>query len=256
MFDSQRASTPYRMLSRFALVLVYGRPAGESEVRPMFDPGMRRSARGRTVDNRLTISLKLCMFTYMDVKQPQDRRRAILEAGLAVLREQGLAGFTQPNVAARAGLRQGNLTYYFATRADLLAAVARTAVDLQLGAVRTLLKSADSLKEAMAAIGAAVVRHENTRVFVALNQAADQEPALQALFNEILEGFVQAITDFLKRMNLPSTQAYVDLLHAVFVGLSVIDLATGRRNGKARALAALKSVFDLLSRHAASTKER
>jgi AcrR family transcriptional regulator len=193
------------------------------------------------------------MFTYMLSKQ--DRRRAILEAGLSVLREEGLAGFTQPNVAERAGLRQGNLTYYFATRTDLLAAVARAAVDVQLGAARILLQSVGSLQEAATAIAAEVAGHENTRVFVALNQAADREPALQALFNELLEGFVQAITDFLKRMNLASTQGYVDLLHAAFVGLSVIDLATGRKNGKARSLAALKSAFNLLSNHEASKKE-
>ena len=192
----------------------------------------------------------------MHSKAPQDRRSAILEAGLAVLREEGLAGFTQPNVAAKAGLRQGNLTYYFATRADLLAAVARSAIDLQLGAAKALLGSAQSLNDATNAIGAMVVRHANTRVFVALNQAADQEPALQALFNELLEGFVEAITDFMKRMNLRPTQSHVDLLHAVFVGLSVIDLATGRKNGSARALAVLKTLFKLLSTNEASIKER
>jgi AcrR family transcriptional regulator len=192
----------------------------------------------------------------MITKRPQYRRRAILEAGLAVLSEEGLAGFTQPNVAARAGLRQGNLTYYFATRADLLAAVARAAIDLQLGAARTLLASAESLKQAADAIGAAVTRHENSRVFVALNQAADQEPAIQALFNELLEGFVQVIADFLKRLNLRSSESHIDLLHAVFVGLSVIDLSTSRKHGKARAVAALKTLFSLLSNHAASTKER
>ena len=186
----------------------------------------------------------------------QDRRRAILEAGLAVLREEGLAGFTQPNVAARAGLRQGNLTYYFATRVDLLTAVARTAIDLQLGGARAMLNSAESAKEAIAAIGAAVVRHENSRVFVALNQAADQEPALQGLFNELREGFAEAIADFLKRLNLPSTRSHVDLLHAVFVGLAVIDLATSRKNGKGRSVAALKTVFDLFSKREASSKEK
>jgi AcrR family transcriptional regulator len=196
------------------------------------------------------------MFTYMILKTPSDRRSAILAAGLSVLREEGLAGFTQPNVAAKAGLRQGNLTYYFATRADLLAAVARAAIDLQLAAAKMLLRSAKSLNEATAAIGAVVVRHENTRVFVALNQAADQERALQALFNELLEGFVEEITDFLKRMNLRPTQSHADLIHAVFVGLSVIDLATGRRNGGARAIAVLKSLFKFLSNHDASTKEK
>ena len=192
----------------------------------------------------------------MKTKQMQDRRRAILEAGLAVLREEGLAGFTQPNVAARAGLRQGNLTYYFATRVDLLTAVARTAIDLQLGGARAMLNSAESAKEAIAAIGAAVVRHENSRVFVALNQAADQEPALQGLFNELREGFAEAIADFLKRLNLPSTRSHVDLLHAVFVGLAVIDLATSRKNGKGRSVAALKTVFDLFSKREASSKEK
>lgn len=196
------------------------------------------------------------MFTYMKHRAPQGRRSAILEAGLAVLREEGLAGFTQPNVAAKAGLRQGNLTYYFATRADLLAAVARAAIDLQLGAARALLGSAKSLNDATTAMGAVVVRHENTRVFVALNQAADQEPALQALFTELLEGFVEAIADFLKRMNLQPTQSHIDLLHAVFVGLSVIDLATGRKNGSTRALAVLKSLFKLLPNSEASRKER
>ena len=173
-----------------------------------------------------------------------------------MLREEGLAGFTQPNVAAKAGLRQGNLTYYFATRADLLAAVARAAIDLQLGAAKALLGSAKSLNDATTAMGVVIERHENTRVFVALNQAADQEPALQALFNELLEGFVEAITDFLKRMNLRPAQSHVDLLHAVFVGLSVIDLATGRKRGSARALAVLKSFFKLLSNNEASIKER
>lgn len=192
----------------------------------------------------------------MKTKQMQDRRRAILEAGLAVLREEGLAGFTQPNVAARAGLRQGNLTYYFATRVDLLTAVARTAIDLQLGGARAMLNSAESAKEAIAAIGAAVVRHENSRVFVALNQAADQEPALQGLFNELREGFAEAIADFLKRLNLPSTRSHVDLLHAVFVGLAVIDLATSRKNGKGRSVAALKTVFDLFSKREASSREQ
>ncbi|MHC5540598.1 TetR family transcriptional regulator, partial [Singulisphaera rosea] len=52
-----------------------------------------------------------------------DRRQEIIEAGLATLRERGYSGFTQPRVATRAGLRQSHLTYYYPTRADLLAAV-------------------------------------------------------------------------------------------------------------------------------------
>jgi uncharacterized membrane protein len=44
-----------------------------------------------------------------------------------------------------------------------------------------------------------------------------------------------------------SRQARIDLFHVLFVGLSVIDLATARRNGKARAKAVLNLAFQMLS---------
>ena len=108
----------------------------------------------------------------------RDRRQDIIKASLAVLRASGYAGFTQPRVAAEVGLRQSHLTYYFPTRVDLLAAVARVAIDRQLLAVDSILAAA-SVREAAKAIANVAVRHENTRVLMALVQAADQEPALR-----------------------------------------------------------------------------
>ena len=43
------------------------------------------------------------------------------------------------DVAGLAGLRQSHLTYYYPTRVDLLAAVARAAIDGQLAAVDAVL---------------------------------------------------------------------------------------------------------------------
>src|ERR1700749_4290862 len=100
----------------------------------------------------------------------------ILDAGLTILREQGLAGLTQPRVAAKTGLRQSHLTYYFPTRTDLVAAVARVGMEAQLAAVRSLFNSISSPEQGAERIASAIVRHENTRVLAALNQAAHQEP--------------------------------------------------------------------------------
>ena len=61
----------------------------------------------------------------------EDRRKHIIDAGLGLLREEGLPGLTQPRIATRTGLRQSHLTYYYPTRAALVAAVARAAVDTQ-----------------------------------------------------------------------------------------------------------------------------
>jgi AcrR family transcriptional regulator len=100
----------------------------------------------------------------------QDRRQDILDAALAVLREHGYVGFTQPRVAARAGMRQSHLTYYFPTRADLLVAVAGAAAEAQLAVADALLEG--SSPEAAASIARLVAQAENTRVLLALVCAA------------------------------------------------------------------------------------
>jgi AcrR family transcriptional regulator len=180
-------------------------------------------------------------------KYMKDHRRAILDAGLTLLRESGLAALTQPKVAAKTGLRQSHLTYYYPTRADLVAAVARVAMEAQLAAIRSLVKSASSKRKTASTIAAATVMHENTRVLSALNQAADQEPAVRKLFNELLEAFMSELRALLETLGLPANEPQVDFIHALFVGLSIIDLATARRKGKVRAEAVLNLAFALLS---------
>ena len=177
----------------------------------------------------------------------QDHRKAILDAGLTLLRENGLAALTQPKVAAKTGLRQSHLTYYYPTRADLLAAVARVAIEAQLATIRSLVKGASSKRKTASTIAAVTVMHENTRVLSALNQAADQEPAVRELFNELLGGFMSDLRALLETLGLPANEPQVDLIHAVFVGLSIINLATARQKGKVRAEAVLNLAFTLLS---------
>jgi AcrR family transcriptional regulator len=194
----------------------------------------------------ILLVLHIVWYTYQGC-DVQDHRKRILEAGLTILREQGLAGLTQPRVAAMTGLRQSHLTYYYPTRADLRTAVARVAIETQLAGLRALVNSISSPKLAAAKMAAVAARHQNTRVLVALNQAADQEPTVQALFNELLDGFVAELATLLDKLQLSPTPARIDLLHALLVGLSVIDLATGRKNYRARTKAALSLAFDLLS---------
>ena len=190
--------------------------------------------------------LYIVWYTYQ-VTNVQDRRKKILDAGLTILREQGLAGLTQPRIAAMTGLRQSHLTYYYPTRADLLTAVTRAAIEAQLAGARSLTKGIVSAKQAAAKIATVAARRENTRVLAALNQAADQEPTVRALFTELLDGFIAELGALLEKLKLSPTEARIDLLHALFIGLSIIDLATRRKNGRARAKAALSLTFDLLS---------
>jgi AcrR family transcriptional regulator len=207
----------------------------------MVQPAMRSKQGLKTV-----VSF-LIWYTYQHSENSmQDRRKQILEAALSLLREHGLAGLTQPRVAAKTGLRQSHLTYYFPTRTDLVAGVARVGMEAQLDAVRTLFNGISNSQQAADRIAAVTVRHENTRVLAALNQAADQEPVVREVFNELLSGFVHEIDGLLQKLQLPSSEAHVDLLHALLVGLAMIDLATARRRGKVRAKAVLNLAFQSL----------
>lgn len=178
----------------------------------------------------------------------QDRRQDIVEAGLATLREHGYVGFTQPRVAARAGLRQSHITYYHPTRLDLLAAVGRAAVDRQLAAVDATLGALSSPEEAARAIADLVTRHENTRVLMALAQAGDEEPRLRELFRELADGIVARVAAFLNRLRgHPVDEEAARFVHALSVGLAVVDLATRRPDGKQRAAVVLATALHLIA---------
>ncbi|WP_044043729.1 TetR/AcrR family transcriptional regulator [Caballeronia insecticola] len=174
----------------------------------------------------------------------QDRRQIILEAALATLREEGYLGFTQPRVAARAGVRQSHLTYYFPTRLALIEAVARTAIEGQLAAVDAF-AGESSPKVTAASIASVAMRHENTRVLMALAQAADEEPSIRSLFRELAEGVAVRITRMLEAMGLVVTKEHVSMVHSLVVGLAVIELAVGRTDAKRRATVAIETLFSL-----------
>ena len=172
----------------------------------------------------------------------QDRREIILKAAIATLREHGLSGFTQPRVAKRADVRQSHLTYYFPTRLALLEGVARLAVDGQLAALQSIV-GLTSVPAVIKNITAMIGRHENTRVLMALAQAADEEPSLRSLFRELANGIVLRLRQLLENLHLDATEEQVFLIHSLSVGMAVVDLATQRPHSKRRVEAILESLF-------------
>ena len=103
-----------------------------------------------------------------------DRRAILLDAAIAAVREGGYAALTQPTVAARAGMSQSHLTYYFPTRSDLVTAAAERAVSAQLtrlDAWEVPPSREAAIKNAMTLVTATAT----TRVFMALVQAAEAE---------------------------------------------------------------------------------
>jgi AcrR family transcriptional regulator len=176
----------------------------------------------------------------------RDKRTRIVQAGLEVIREQGFNAFTQIQVASRVGLRQSHLTYYFPTRSDLLAAVARAAIEGQLAMLDDLLEL-KTTEEVASLVGRRVAKHENTRVMMALVQATEEEPLLRELFRELADGILERLGKLLSNLGANPTDENRRLLHALSVGLAVVDLAVGRPGGERRAADVFRGVLELLA---------
>ena len=157
----------------------------------------------------------------------RDRRQAIVAAALEVIGESGLAGFTQPRVAARAGMRQSHLTYYFPTRDDLLVAVADEAVARRVDVLRAAHAAAGGPREQVAALARVLTSPEQTRVLLALTQAADRDDHVRASFGALAAGVGPLSAGLLESVGADADQAALALLQATATGIAVLALARG-----------------------------
>jgi AcrR family transcriptional regulator len=111
-------------------------------------------------------------------------RERILAAAMTILREDGIQGLSQVQVARRAKVRQSHLTYYFAKRHDLIEAVA----------IRFLEGVAHGLDETGAAVdatpllarlAAVIVEPRHMRMFTGVIVEADGDPKVRAILVRI-----------------------------------------------------------------------
>jgi hypothetical protein len=106
------------------------------------------------------------------------------------------------------------------------------------------------------AIASAVVRHETTRVMMALAQAADEEPTLRSLFRELADGVALRFARLLENLNISVTEEKVALIHAATVGLAVIEMPQNAQtaNGAPKRFSIRVCVSDRQSKRRQSLK--
>lgn len=120
-----------------------------------------------------------------------DRRTAILDGALAVLAEQGMRGLTHRAVDAAAGLPPGSTSYYFRSRAALVAGCVQRLVERDLAedvaAVNAAVLAAGQdlpavLVTVLTTVGVrmATVERQRTLARYELSLASVRDPALRA----------------------------------------------------------------------------
>jgi AcrR family transcriptional regulator len=184
-----------------------------------------------------------------------DRRESLIEAAIAVVREGGYPALTQPKVAARAGMSQSLLTYYFPTRSDLVRAVAERIVRAQFDRIDAQ-GTPPSPEAAVRNVTELVTATGTTRVFMALVLAADAEPSARAPLGELVAGMRERATHLLAALagdtgnpeQIAAHGADGRLFHAAVVGATILSLTEGDQADHEATAHMLERLVELLTR--------
>jgi AcrR family transcriptional regulator len=162
-----------------------------------------------------------------------DVRTRILESALALLAESGVTELTQPKVSRGAGVSQSHLTYYFPTRADLLLAVARHAIEEVMTRLHEAVArgesgrggAGESAERGAGVLVAALTDKRNIRVMLGLVVASDEDRKIKASLRQFVKDVRAVLAQELRAMGANVGDEAVAALHATAVGLAVLNLA-------------------------------
>lgn len=130
-------------------------------------------------------------------RDPEGRRRKIVEAAAELIPEVGVAGLTHRLVAARAGVPLGATTYYFTDLDELSAAALRHLTDrvaADLAGWAALLDASDDVPATLAALTAEYLADRSRALLeTELYVAAARRPELRPLALEWDEGLARIL---------------------------------------------------------------
>ena len=150
---------------------------------------------------------------------------SILNAGVLLLKEKGIAALTQPQVAKAAGVKQSHLTYYFPTRTTLLLAIAEQTISTAMSDIAAHLAEKPESKTLAATLSEIMITGLPPRVIIGLIVAADAEPEIRQSLRDLINDARAHIQALLVKAGLAASSDAALLFHATVVGLAVMHQA-------------------------------
>ncbi|MGW9349747.1 TetR/AcrR family transcriptional regulator [Nocardiopsis flavescens] len=154
-------------------------------------------------------------------RDPQGRRRAIVEAAAHLIVTEGAARLTHRKVATRARVPLGSTTYYFSSLAELTTAALHHLTrhnDLWLDRARTALADHDGDPRGLCDLMAAYLAdRDQVATDFALTAAAAEDPALRPLALAWTDGLTDALSAHTDPGTARAVAVFTDgaLLHAL-----------------------------------------
>ncbi len=147
-------------------------------------------------------------------RDPERRRREILDAAAAIVVEQGTAALTHRAVAARAGVALGSTTRYFASIDDLREATLRMLgdeIDATLDVIERELASGEDPAERCAALMYDFLRDSRqVHASMAMVTAAASDASLRSLALRWTDRLTDVLAQHMGRERAVAVEVYLD----------------------------------------------
>lgn len=154
-------------------------------------------------------------------RNPEERRRRIIEAACELIPEVGVAGLTHRLVAARAAVPLGATTYYFKSLDDLVEAALKLAAEINISYLeewaKALATSADVPATLVRLTDDYLRDHVRMRTWNELYVAAGHRPELRPLARQWSDGLTDLLAEHVDRRAARAAAVFIDgaLLHAL-----------------------------------------
>lgn len=187
---------------------------------------------------------------------PTGRREQILHAAVDILNSDGFGALTQTRVAARAGMRQSHLTYYFPARNDLLRETAVYGCEALLGALESGIETGElNVENFREALAVDVHDRRFARLMCALIVASDEDASIKPWLANFEAANIENLKSSFHKLGLPVTLDEVAFFHATYVGSVMLDLGESTRDSLKSAQRKVTFAFDTIA-NAARTRAR
>jgi len=174
-------------------------------------------------------------------------KQKILNAALDVLVEHGFQALTQTRVAEAARVSQGNLTYHFPTRTDLLKAVVEES-KVRMSAIRVAELEAGtiswaSLEDFMMSLP---LSKTMPHLMLALTVAKDEDPSLAEWFAQADLGTRQNFRRLLARFGYQTDDTTLHFIRATMMGAALMHMQQNSGTSERVAREVMKAACDYL----------
>lgn len=205
------------------------------------------------------MAIKFSIPCFAALKPDASAREKILTAASELLLTEGFSTLTQQAVAKRAGVRQSHVTYYFATRNDLLRATAQFVVETLLEPTAIAGATVDGKASLDAFRNLSMPEKSDRqwfRLMTALQIAGDDDPLIRPWLRELDARIIDKIGTGFVAVGVPISLDQQHFLYATLLGVLCLDMRHQTDESFARVERAMEMAMDLVLPSSSSVRAK